>query len=151
MGCHFQLKAADFQQPATNLNLVNMAVSQSVSDDHKVWRCCWPFCTVFLLAGAGFLAGFPGGSDGKESTCNAEDQIGQVPWKRKRQPTPVFLPGESHGQRSLAGYKSIGSQRVRHDWATNTFPFAFCCTLFTKSDGKEVFPIILWRMKVCSP
>ena len=26
------------------------------------------------------------------------------PWRRKWQPTPVFLPGESHGQRSLAGY-----------------------------------------------
>ena len=29
---------------------------------------------------------------------------GRFPWKRKWQPTPVFLPGESHGQRSLAGY-----------------------------------------------
>ena len=30
-------------------------------------------------------------------------------------PTPVFLPGESQGQRSLAGYKFMGSQRVRHN------------------------------------
>ena len=30
--------------------------------------------------------------------------VGKIPWRRKRQPTPVFLPGESHGQRSLAGY-----------------------------------------------
>ena len=30
------------------------------------------------------------------------------PWRRKRQPTPVFLPGESHGQRSLAGYNLWG-------------------------------------------
>ena len=29
---------------------------------------------------------------------------GKIPWKRKWQPTPVFLPGESHGQRILAGY-----------------------------------------------
>ena len=29
---------------------------------------------------------------------------GEDPWRRKWQPTPVFLPGESHGQRSLAGY-----------------------------------------------
>ena len=29
-----------------------------------------------------------------------------VPWRRSWQPTPVFLPGESHGQRSLAGYGS---------------------------------------------
>ena len=30
--------------------------------------------------------------------------IGKIPWRRAWQPTPVFLPGESHGQRSLAGY-----------------------------------------------
>ena len=30
---------------------------------------------------------------------------GKVPWKRAQQPTPVFLPGESHGQRSLVGYR----------------------------------------------
>ena len=29
--------------------------------------------------------------------------VGKIPWRRKRQPTTVFLPGESHGQRSLAG------------------------------------------------
>ena len=30
--------------------------------------------------------------------------LGKIPWRRARQPTPVFLPGESRGQRSLAGY-----------------------------------------------
>ena len=37
--------------------------------------------------------------------------IGKVPWRRKWQPTPVFLPGKSHGQRSLAGYSPCG---LRH-------------------------------------
>ena len=37
---------------------------------------------------------------------------GRFPWRKKWQPTPLFLPGESHGQRRL---QSIGSQRVRHD------------------------------------
>jgi len=32
----------------------------------------------------------------------------KIPWRRKWQPTPVFLPGESHGQRSLAGYSPRG-------------------------------------------
>ena len=41
--------------------------------------------------------------------------IRKIPWRRAQRPTPVFLPGESHGQRSLAGYKPTGSQRVRHD------------------------------------
>ena len=30
--------------------------------------------------------------------------VGKIPWRREWLPTPVFLPGESHGQRSLAGY-----------------------------------------------
>ena len=34
--------------------------------------------------------------------------VGKIPWRRAWQPTPVFLPGESHGQRSLAGYSQWG-------------------------------------------
>ena len=33
-----------------------------------------------------------------------------MPWRRERQPTPVFLPGESHGKRSLAGYSPWGCE-----------------------------------------
>ena len=53
--------------------------------------------------------GFPGGASGKEPTCQGR-RSGFDPWVKKItcrkvwQPTPVFLPGESHGQRSLAGY-----------------------------------------------
>ena len=35
------------------------------------------------------------------------------PWRRKWQPTPIFLSGESHGQRAWVA--SMGSQRIRHD------------------------------------
>ena len=35
-------------------------------------------------------------------------QVGKIPWRRKWQPTPVFLSGEFHGQRSLAGYSPRG-------------------------------------------
>ena len=42
-------------------------------------------------------------------------------WARREWlPIPLFLPGEFHGQRSLAGYSSWGPQKVRHDWVTNT-------------------------------
>ena len=34
--------------------------------------------------------------------------VGKVPWRRAQQPTPLFLPGESHGQKSLAGYSPEG-------------------------------------------
>ena len=41
--------------------------------------------------------------------------VGKIPWRRKWKPTPAFLPGKSHGQRSLAGYGPRGSKRVGHD------------------------------------
>ena len=40
--------------------------------------------------------------------------------RRTWQHTPVFLPGKSHGQRSLVGLPSMGSQRVGHDWSNQT-------------------------------
>ena len=54
------------------------------------------------------MRGFPGGSDGKKSAYNAGDPglkpwLRKVPWRRKRQSTPLFLPGKSHEQKSLAG------------------------------------------------
>ena len=37
-----------------------------------------------------------------------QSQVRRIPWRREWQPTPVFLPGESRGQRSLAGYSPLG-------------------------------------------
>ena len=65
------------------------------------------------------IQGFPGDSVRKELICNAGDHlqcrkpafhpwVGKIPWKRKRQPTPVFLPGKSLGQRSLESYSQQG-------------------------------------------
>ena len=56
--------------------------------------------------------GFQAGTSGKNLSSNAGDlrdmgsipRLGKIPWRRAWQPTPVFLPGEFHGQRSLAGY-----------------------------------------------
>ena len=58
----------------------------------------------------------PGGASGKESACQYRNSrrhrfapwVRKIPWRSKWQPTPVFLPGESHGQRSLAGYSPRG-------------------------------------------
>ena len=60
-----------------------------------------------------FLIYFPGGSDGKESSCQYrrhqfDPWVRKIPWRREWQPTPVFLPGESPGQRSLVGYSQWG-------------------------------------------
>ena len=51
--------------------------------------------------------GFPGSSAVKNPPANRtrgfDPWVGTIPWKKKWQPTPVFLPGEFHGQKSLAG------------------------------------------------
>ena len=70
--------------------------------------------------------GLPWWLSSKEPTTNEGDTrdvgfslwVGKIPWSRKWQPTPAFLLGESHGQRSLQAIQSMGLQRVRHDWAT---------------------------------
>ena len=57
---------------------------------------------------------------GKESACNAGDtgdaslilESGRFPWRKKWQPAPVFLPGESHGQRSQVGYSPWGRKML---------------------------------------
>ena len=44
--------------------------------------------------------------------------VGKIPWRREWLPTPVFLPGKSHAQRSLVGYSAWGHEKVRQDLVT---------------------------------
>ena len=67
-------------------------------------------------------SGLPDGASGKKkkraSQCRRRKRCGfdswarKVPWKRAWQPTPVFLPGESHCQRSLVGYSPWGHKQL---------------------------------------
>ena len=59
--------------------------------------------------------------------------VGKIPWKRKWQPTPVFLPGKSHGQRSLVDYSPCGHKRVGHD-----------LTAISSSSTTAVLLVSLW-------
>ena len=67
------------------------------------WPASWP-------------SGSPGGAVGKESARQRRRRkrhsfgpwVGKLPWRKKWQCTPVFLPGKSHGQRSLVGYSPLG-------------------------------------------
>ena len=68
---------------------------------------------MHILSVVNTILGFPGGSEVKASACNAGDPgfdswVGKIPWRRKWQPVPVFLPGESHGGRSLVGCSPWG-------------------------------------------
>ena len=60
---------------------------------------------------------------GKESACQCRrgrfnPWAGKISWRRKWQPTPVFLPGKSNGQRSLVGYSPWGHKRIGHNLVT---------------------------------
>ena len=86
-----------------------------------------------------YLHGFPGRACVKEPACQCRKQkrqgfnpwVRKIPWRRKWQPSPVFLPGESHGPRSLAcrwGHKE--SDTI--EWLNSNTTFLDCC-------------LVLWR------
>ena len=86
--------------------------------------------------------------------CRLEPWVRKVPWRRKWQPAPVFLPGKPHGQRSLVGYSPWGHKRVRHDLVTKrqsghsgSYPYLTmnsfknlmkCLDLFTRKIEKSI-------------
>ena len=71
---------------------------------------------VYGLFGKGYT-GFPCSSVGKEYVLQCRNPgfnpwVGKILWRRKWQPTPVFLPGKSHGQKSLVGCSPWGSKEL---------------------------------------
>ena len=61
--------------------------------------------------------GFPGGARGKESSSQRlrhgfDPWVRKIPWRRRWQPTPVFLPGKSHGSWSRVGYRPRGRKEL---------------------------------------
>ena len=96
-----------------------------------------------------FKGRLPRRLSGKESVCwcrrsrrhRFNPWVGKIPWRREWLPTLVFLPEESHGQRSLEGL----SQRVRHYWArahTHTHTFLKSVKFVTTSLLFHV--LVLW-------
>ena len=84
--------------------------------------------------------GFPGGSEGKVSACNAGDLSsipgsGRSPWRRKWQPTPVLLPGKSHGWRTLVGCSPWG--REESD-TTEQLHFDFLLSCIGEGNGNPL-------------
>ena len=83
-------------------------------------RVLYSFRFFFYLYTYGDILGFPASTSDKEFSCQCrrykkvwfDPWVGKVPWRRAWQPTPVFLPGESHGQRNLAGYSLQGRREL---------------------------------------
>ena len=94
--------------------------------------------------------GFPGDAMVKNSCAIAGDtrdmssiRVGKIPWRRKWQPTPVFLPGKSHGQRNLVGYSPQGhkeSDMTEHTSIPYTPPPIYQRTGLTGATGQPSQP-----------
>ena len=70
--------------------------------------------------------GLPWWPSGKEAACECkrcglDPWVGRIPWRRKWQPTPVFLLGKSHAQRSLADYSPWSWQELDTNEVTGTY------------------------------
>ena len=85
------------------------------------------------------IVGFPGGASSKESACRCKrckrhrinPWVGKIPWRRRWQPTAVFLPGKPHGQEEPGGYGPWGckgSKTTEHvRWLRHSRNFS--CTI----------------------
>ena len=90
-----------------------------VSKMFPIFLYLWIYICVYVY----MHMDFPHDASGKEPVCQCRGHKGykfnpwvkKILWRRVWQPTPVFLPRESHGQRTLVGYYPQG-RRVRHNW-----------------------------------
>ena len=61
------------------------------------------------------------------SNCGLEPWVWKIPWSRKWQPTPVFLPGQFYGQRSLAGFSPCSYKESGTTERLKTPVCSICC------------------------
>ena len=89
--------------------------------------------------------GFPGCASDKEPPCQCrrhkrcrfDSWVRKIPWSGKWQPTPVFLPGKSHGQRSLVGYSPWSSKETQLKQLSML--------------SKDLMSSVLWTLKASLP
>ena len=119
MPCPFQSPWSLFRIPLYSYSRLLPAIPlQSVSSHTKnlasvnSYLYYFSYCENLSMQ----IEAFPGGASGKEPTCQCrrhkrfrfDPWIQKIPWRRKWQPTPLFLPGECQVLRSLAGYSPWG-------------------------------------------
>ena len=94
------------------------------------YKVAYPSSAFFkvIFTTVHFVKGFPGGTSGKEPTCQCgrykrcsfDSWVRKIPWRRIWQPTLLFLPGKSHGQKGLGGcslHSVAKSQTTPCSWA----------------------------------
>ena len=98
---------------------------------HLLWVFVVPYFFLFLNWSIINLHGLPRWCRGKESACQCrrckrcsfDPWVRKIPWRRAWKPTPVFLPRESHGQRSLEGCGPWGRKESDTTEPLNTYTY----------------------------
>ena len=96
---------------------------------NQFYKKFWLECSWFL-----FLNGLPRWRSGKESArqcwrCRFDPWIGKIPCRRRWQPMPVLLPEIISWTEEPGGLRSMGSQRIRYNWATKQQQQCLCFTV----------------------
>ena len=118
------------------LNISVLGIHKFISSSWKTNPLCWH---LLLFLPSHFRAsikdiGLLNWLSGKESACQwrrckrgwFDPRVEKIPCRRKWQPTPLFLPGKSHGQRILAGYSPRGHKKSRTRLNNNCGPQVIC-------------------------
>ena len=122
--CHALLQRV-FLTQGSNLHLSKVRASVCLSV--MLSSCLWAALTLLI----------PDVASNKEPACQCkrhkrlefDPYVGKIPWRKKWQPTAVFLPGKSHGQRSLADYSPWGhkeSETAEQLRTACTYPDGLC-------------------------
>ena len=104
VGCHTLLQGI-FPTQGSNMQLLRPPQCRRI-----LYR--WATREALFIHASAHYWGLPWWLSGKESSCQCRRHgfnpwVRGIPWRRKPQPSPVFLPGESHGKRSLEGYSPL--------------------------------------------
>ena len=78
---------------------------QMVQQEKKSVHLCLCFQAALVIKNSPANAG-------RRKRCEFHPWVEKIPWRKKWQPTPVFLPGETHGQRSLVDYSPWGDKEL---------------------------------------
>ena len=108
---------------------------------HLIFNLC-----VFLALKCG-SHGLPRWLSGKESACQCRRSrfdcwVREMPWRRKWQSTPVFLPGKSHGQRNLVDYSPWGHKES--DTTKHTYTCALLAAFRRRFFKSNQPPCVFW-------
>ena len=98
-----------------------------------------------------YTRGLPRWLSGKESTCQCrrhrrcgfDPWVGKIPWGRKWQPTPVFLPGKFHGQKNLVVYSPRGRKESDITGQLSTHPLGTNKTTFL---SEKIIGLLLFHV-----